>query len=436
MKIRYMVIFYTAVLLGVAVFTFQKINELSFETRDMVEINEAYQEIVSRLEDVGSGSEKNEGQEDGKAALKEVYLLSDEELETIEAELDCIIIGRKDSDYQKQLNDAILENAVILDYESEGVLLAKICLKGQSEEYAVKKKELLVIALFLLSFAWLAGMGLLFYIYEGYIRPFQELKNFAGEVARGNLDMPLSMKKGNYFGAFTESFDIMREELKRAKENEYRANVSKKELVAELSHDVKTPVATIKAACEILQIKEKDAAVLEKVELIETKANMIDQLIGNLFQATLEELEVLKVEPVEEESTRITEMFQALKGYGNLQMENEIPECLVFMDALRMNQVIDNLINNAFKYAKTAIHISFSEKEGGIRIRIRDEGRGVPEEELSKLTEKFYRGSNAAGESGSGLGLYLAKIFMEKMQGQMEVYNDNGFVVELYLRKV
>lgn len=414
MKIRYMVILYTAILLGIAVFTFQKLDAVSFESRDMAAVNESYQIIMAQLEENS---------------------LSDSVRAQIEEQTDCTILYKSDSDYQRRLNDAILENAIILDYEKDGRLLAKICLNEQNAAYEMKKQELWMVAQGVIFLVWLAVMILFFYIYRRYIRPFQELRSFAGEVARGNLEMPLSMNKENYFGAFTESFDIMREELKRARENEYRANISKKELVAELSHDVKTPVATIKAACEILQVKETDAAVLEKVELIEKKANMIEQLIGNLFHATLEELEVLKVEPVEEASTCIEEMFLGLRGYGNLIIENSIPKCLVIMDALRMNQVIDNLVNNSFKYAKTVVYVSFLEETGGIKIRVRDEGAGVPEEELSKVTEKFYRGSNATKENGSGLGLYLAKLFMEKMQGQMELYNDNGFVVELYVRK-
>lgn len=416
MKIRYMAILYTAILLGIAVFTFQRVSDMSYESIDMVEINERYKEIEEQL----------------KILLPEA---EEAQMKQLEQQMECMILQRADANYQSRLNDAIMNNSIILDYEVDGQILAKVCLDGQAEIFEEKKQELQSVVVMLTTIVWLVGISLLLYLYGRYIKPFSELRQFAGEVARGNLDMPLSMTKENYFGAFTESFDIMREELKRAKENEYQANISKKELVAELSHDVKTPVATIKAACEILQVKEKNEDVLEKVALIENKANMIDQLIGNLFQATLEELEILKVEPTEEASTCIQEMFQALQGYGNLQIENEVPECLIIMDRLRMNQVIDNLVNNAFKYARTVIHISFWEEVDGIGMRIRDEGAGVPEEELSMLTEKFYRGSNATKESGSGLGLYLAKIFMEKMQGQMNLYNDNGFVVELYVRK-
>ena len=67
---------------------------------------------------------------------------------------------------------------------------------------------------------------------------------------------------------------------------------------------------------------------------------------------------------------------------------------------------------------------------------MKDRGNGVLEDELPLISEKFFRGSNAKGKDGSGLGLYLAKTFMEQMNGDMQCYNDNGFVVELFLRKV
>ena len=71
-----------------------------------------------------------------------------------------------------------------------------------------------------------------------------------------------------------------------------------------------------------------------------------------------------------------------------------------------------------------------------VRIRIADEGPGVSEEELPLLMQKYYRGSAAKGKTGFGLGLYLVRSYMEKQGGGAEVYNDGGFVVELYLKKV
>ena len=89
------------------------------------------------------------------------------------------------------------------------------------------------------------------YLNHTIIKPFCKLKSFAQRVAGGNLDIPLAMDRQNLFGSFTESFDLMRTELKKARIAEAEANASKKELVAKLSHDIKTPVASIKAASEL-----------------------------------------------------------------------------------------------------------------------------------------------------------------------------------------
>lgn len=422
MKMRTMAIFYTAVILLFGVLSFFTINKISAEQLDMVEVNNSFKQIEAILDD---SSREN---------WKEIS-------EELENQYECTILFYDDSDYQSRLLECLKKGDVVLDYEHDGKLFAKISFVNTTINFEEQKEALMRIVLVAISAIWLLGMVLFVYFYMGYVRPFHKLKNFAGEVARGNLDMPLSMTKSNYFGVFTESFDIMREELRRAKENEYKANVSKKELVAELSHDIKTPIATIKAACEVIEVKSAKSEGIgglelhDKVQLIEKKADVVEQLINNMFHATLEELEVLKVESQEELSTCIDEMFKELQVYGNIHIENQIPHCILWMDKLRMVQVIDNIVNNAMKYAKTDVHISYSQRNNGILIRLKDDGPGVPEEDLAKVSEKFYRGSNVAGENGSGLGLYLTKMFMEKMEGQMNCYNDNGFVVELFLRK-
>ena len=127
--------------------------------------------------------------------------------------------------------------------------------------------------------------------------------------------------------------------------------------------------------------------MIEKIILIEGKAKMIQKLIDNLFHATLEELAVLRVEPMEENSLLIMEMFSELNYYGELIVEGCIPECLVYMDKLRLQQVIDNCLNNAWKYAGTPVYVSFMEQKEGIQIKIRDEGKGVAEDELPLIME-------------------------------------------------
>lgn len=236
----------------------------------------------------------------------------------------------------------------------------------------------------------------------------------------------------------------MREELKRAKKSEYEANISKKELVAELSHDIKTPIATIKAICELLDAKwrnrKKETNLIpdeekEKINIIYHKADIVDKLISNMFQATLEELEMLKVEPLEVESSVLKEMFAQNNYDAKICLINEIPVCLISCDKLRLSQVFDNVITNSCKYAGTEIDVSFQldPEHKILKIKLKDYGKGVEETELPLVCQKFFRGSGekVKNASGTGLGLYLSKLFMEQMHGTFEYYNEQGFVVEI-----
>lgn len=251
----------------------------------------------------------------------------------------------------------------------------------------------------------------------------------------GSLGKLPGVQKHNFFGAYTESFDLMREELKRAREGEYQANLSKKELVAELSHDIKTPIATIQATCEVLNLRTREEDTRKKLTVIQSKADTVSRLVDNMFHATLEELTVLKVEPEEVNALEIQQMFQNYEGCGEIQCRNEIMPCLLVADKIRLEQAVDNIINNSLKYAGTKITVTFREEQKGVCIQIRDEGPGVSKEELAMITGKFYRGSNAKGKAGSGLGLYLSRLFLEQMGGGLECSLQEGFVVELFLKK-
>ena len=411
MKIRKIVIGYTLGMFLLLFVMFQVFTVESSASNDMVFYNE-------------------------QRILVEKAIEEEEPLGKIEETYGCSIFLLTDKNYELELDEALQEEALIFDYRKGKELKGKIVWNVEEKKYQKLTDKMFLASLVGWGILYFAGYFFLVVLYIQFLRPFGKLQYFSRQVAKGNLDFPLPIQKHNFFGAFTESFDLMREELKRARESEYQANQSKKELVAELSHDIKTPIATIQATCEVMQLKEKNPDTLEKVEVIASKAKMIDNLIGNLFHATLEELEVLKVETVEESSLCISEMFQELKVFGEIHLKGEIPQCLLYMDKLRLQQVIDNVIHNAWKYAGTAVTVTFEESTEGIKIKIKDGGPGVPTEDLMQITEKFYRGSNAKGKAGSGLGLYLTKLFMEQMQGGMECYNEDGFVVELFLRKV
>jgi signal transduction histidine kinase len=255
------------------------------------------------------------------------------------------------------------------------------------------------------------------------------------------------MDRKNAFGAFTESFDLMRTELAAAREGERRANQSKKELAAQLSHDIKSPVASIKAISELMQVTETDAQSRERAATIEAKADQIDLLISNMFHATLEELQELRVAPAEVASDTVATLI-ARADYRRLIIDSaggavgtgngatvSLPPCIVIADPIRLEQVLDNVIGNSYKYANTPIALEAEILDGYLWLAFTDTGPGVASDELPLLTQKFYRGTNAAEKSGSGLGLYIAHYFMERMDGTLTCENATpGLRTRLALR--
>ena len=101
----------------------------------------------------------------------------------------------------------------------------------------------------------------------------------------------------------------------------------------------------------------------------------------------------------------------------------KIPECLIYADLLRLQQVFDNIFVNAYKYADTQIKTSAEIVHKHLHIVIEDCGGGVAEEELQTLKQKFKRGSNAGEHSGAGLGLYIADYIMQEMGGSLRLAN-------------
>lgn len=279
------------------------------------------------------------------------------------------------------------------------------------------------------------------YIRKTVILPFAKMKDFASYVAAGDLDRPLEMDKGNMFGAFSESFDIMREELKASRARELSLQKKERELIASLSHDLKTPVTGIKLTSELMaaifsQNEGQEITVTEdmtgKMNNIYKRADEIGVLVNDLFSSTLEELGEFKVECSDENSAVIGEIVSRYDDRGLVRI-SEIPQVVVHIDKLRLSQVIGNIISNSYKYADTPIDISFRLDESFLEVSISDSGSGVPEEEIALIINKFYRGRQHGDKEGSGLGLYIARILMDKMGGELSVRSENGLCVTLLI---
>lgn len=279
------------------------------------------------------------------------------------------------------------------------------------------------------------------YVRRTIILPFNRMKDFAAFVAAGDLDKPLEMDRDNMFGAFSESFDIMREELKASRSRELELQKKERELVASLSHDIKTPVTGIKLTSELMAAVFSGSEGHEltitpdmtaKMNNIGKRADEINALISDLFSSTLEDIGEFKVELNDENSAVIAEIIEKYDDRG-LVRAADIPKVIIHTDRIRLSQVIGNIIYNSYKYADTPIDISFRLTDGFLETAVSDSGPGVDEDEIELITNKFYRGKAQSGKEGSGLGLYIAKMLMEKMGGGLDISSRNGLCVRILI---
>ncbi len=297
------------------------------------------------------------------------------------------------------------------------------------------RKKIVTAGLMLLGLILLCAAIFRIYVEFAVIRPFRRMEKFAGMVAHGELDIPITRDRNNLFGAFTSSFDIMREELNasRSRENELRKR--RQELIAELSHDLKTPITGIKLVCELLSVKLTDEYAVEKIKNIHTKAEQMNILVSDLLASELDSLGEMTVNCRDENSYVLHELV-SLHDPQSMVQEGAVPECLIRTDRIRLSQTIGNIISNSYKYAGTPIQVSYRINDRYLEMAIKDSGGGVSKEELPLITNKFFRGTagKAAGKEGSGLGLYIASALMEKMDGELVCSSDGtGLTVTLLI---
>ncbi len=279
-------------------------------------------------------------------------------------------------------------------------------------------------------------------IYVLILRPFQKLESFAGEIATGNLDKDLKYERVNMFGEFTWAFDHMRREIKKARQCEQEAIENNKTVIATLSHDIKTPIASIRAYSEALSDNMDSTPERRQryIDVITKKCDEVTKITDDMFIHSLHDLDklVIKKEDVEIHDV-IKETIDSMIGDRSDVCLDDIKEATIKnADAGRIAQVIENLINNSRKYAKTEISISTKILENGKEycLIIQDKGPGISPEDMPFIFKKFYRGKNHGEEPGAGLGLFIVKYIMEQMDGRVNLVNEDGLRCELIFRNV
>lgn len=279
------------------------------------------------------------------------------------------------------------------------------------------------------------------YVYFTILRPFNKMKSFANEIAKGNFDVPLDYERSNYFGEFTWAFDSMRREVTKARSCEKEAVENNKTVIATLSHDIKTPIASIRAYAEGLEANlDTTPEKREKyLSILMRKCDEVSKLTNDLFLHSLSDLDRLKIDSEKLEICSFIEnaVSEIAAEQNDIIYINPEFTAMVFADKNRLMQITENLINNARKYAKSDIDISITQSDGNIEIHFRDYGCGIPDTDMPFIFDKFYRGKNCGDEQGSGLGLYIVKYLTEKMNGKLLLHNHNkGLEAVISLPKI
>ena len=343
------------------------------------------------------------------------------------------VVFENGDDLSTTISGAVKRNDTIHDIMHDGQLLGHIIFRNDTAERINGWRVKIAVTVFA-GAACQAVLIIVYYLYlhKTITEPFNKLTAFAERVAGGDLDVPLTIDKGHIFGEFTEAFDLMRTELKRSRAAEKAANDAQKEVVAKLSHDIKTPVASIKSASEVGYEISQDEKIKERFNSINFKADELTQLVDNLFNSSVQDATEIEVSPGENTSDSV---YQAIKkaDYLNKCSDFTIPECRVFTDKLRLQQAFDNVFINSYKYAGTDIKVDAKIEDGYLKITVRDFGPGVTDQEVAVLKEKYKRGANSEGKDGAGLGLYLASYFLKSMDGDIFVTNEEPGLQVLFL---
>lgn len=297
------------------------------------------------------------------------------------------------------------------------------------------------------SLVVVVGLTIITYIYinKKIIKPFSDIKEMPYELAKGNLSIPIKEQKNKYFGKFTWGMDMLRENLEDNKKREIKYQKEKKTLILSLSHDIKTPLSAIKLYSKALKenLYNTEEKKKEVIEGILKNADEIEHYVNEIVKNSREDFLDL---PVKNESFYLNEVINKIDTYYTDKLETihtlfsveDYNNCLLKGDRDRVIEVIQNVIENAIKYGNgKEIKINFSEEEDCKLVSIYNAGCELKEEDLPHIFDSFYRGSNSKKQEGSGLGLYICKQLMHKMDGDIfaKIKENNIFEITIVIRK-
>ncbi len=307
----------------------------------------------------------------------------------------------------------------------------------------------LIVAIILILMLTAATFS--YWIYRSVLRPLNQLKAATQNIKEGNLDFVIEADEHDEISQLCVGFEEMRQRLKENAEEKLQFDAENKELISNISHDLKTPITAIKGYVE--GIRDGVADTPEKmnryIQTIYNKANDMDRLINELtFYSKIDTNRI----PYTFSKINVADYFKDCAEEVGMDLEaknisfgyyNYCDESVIIIaDAEQMKRVVNNIISNSVKYmdkSQGKINIRIKDVGDFIQVEIEDNGKGIAQKELSYIFDRFYRtdSSRNSAQGGSGIGLSIVKKIIEDHGGKIWASSKEGTgtVMNFVLRK-
>lgn len=312
----------------------------------------------------------------------------------------------------------------------------------------MKAKDMLIIALLILL-STAAAVG--FCLYRSVAVPLSELKMAAQNIKEGNLDFVLEAKGKDEFSEVFRDFDEMRQRLKESAEEKLLMDKENKELISNISHDLKTPITAVKGYVEGIMdgVADTPEKMDRYVRTIYNKTIEMDRLINELtFYCKIDTNRI----PYNFSKLPVEDYFQDCREEIGLELETKGIELryhnyvdsgvLIIADGEQIRRVIHNIVGNAVKYMDKPhgiIELRIKDVGDFIQVEIEDNGKGIASKDLASVFDRFYRtdASRNSAMGGSGIGLSIVKKILEDHGGKVWATSrlGTGTILFFVLRK-
>ena len=320
--------------------------------------------------------------------------------------------------------------------------------QSSSSQVKLMAKDMILTATIILVFTALS-VGL--WIYRSIAVPLVKLKKATKNIKEGNLDFVLEVEGKDEFSQLCQDFEEMRKRLKESTEEKILMDKENKELISNISHDLKTPITAVKGYVEGIMdgVADTPEKMDRYVRTIYNKTNEMDHLINELtFYSKIDTNRI----PYTFSKLNVEDYFSDCAEELGLEMETRGIELVyanyvekdvqVIADGEQIRRVIHNIVSNAIKYMekpKGIIQLRVKDVGDFIQVEIEDNGKGIAAKDLPYIFDRFYRTdvSRNSSKGGSGIGLSIVKKIMEDHGGKVWATSRLGIGTIMYfvLRK-